>query len=1514
MFLTAFAANAQTPVSIELETGKMPPFQLDNAACPDQFAGTISFANFAGQSNDIDLDTIFLCFNDQIDVIHNGDMNLTGDPNPTTAPGVTYAFFACPPGISGPNLTTILTDGCILNNPMPANGLWVTGGGMPNGDQLFANDGTIQSTFNMGDPVLIWFAPMTIDNFAQKEFEADPVSGETGPCVNINTSEAFAVVYLNDIVVTNENPMHTGALCKGSFRVQGGLPEYDPTQNYDITVTNLTTPGMDGEVVSGPAGHLETVIFDVPVAGVYQITIEDGKSCGFSFTMNFSSCTSITSSLPDLNVAPGTNICVDVTNESNFIDIQNMQLSVVWDASILQFDQITNLNPNMPGLTLQNSFGPPVITDALIFSWFDANGTGVSLPNGDVYFTICFNVIGNDGDCSTISFENDPSPIEVFNINDVQLGFNGLDGSVCVSSNTFTIGFTQDSVQCFGEDNGSFTVTVNGGQPPYEVFWQPAAGGSTSGPGTINVDGGSFTAGNLLAGPYAVTITDMAGTTQLDTVEVLGPPQLFVNINEFPAPCFGQLGTLEALIFEGLNPVPNPNDYQVSWSSGDNTLTTSPLLSGLYSVTITAPDGCTATQQSLLSQPPELAPNITFDTASCPGITDGAIFVQVLGGTPDANGDYTINWPTIGPGLVFQNDMSTVSGLEQDCYPLFITDSNNCTFSDTICIPVHKEIDIVPVTVQDVVCAGTCTGEIELVGTTSGEPPALPYNFIWQGNPPPPPAVDDATSTHITGMDAGIYSVTMQDASGCEVDTTFTLIEPPAIQIDTLSIMQASCSPGNDGAISVNATGGTGTLQYVWNTVPAQTTPDVSGLPSGNYVVTVTDDNGCADSASFVIQNPLPPTITELLDDAVSCANSTDGSLTVQATPGDAPITGYDWSNMDSGMTITGLGAGQYIVTVSDGNGCVDIDTAMVTAPPPLQLDSVLTEKPDCPGSGGGNISIFVSGGEAPYFYDWSNGFNGVGVAVIGGGSITAGCYTVTVTDANNCEPLISEICIDDPVAIQVGFSGIQNVSCPENAMGLVCDGGATATAFYSDGTQGNFDFIWGSGETDNDVPFSNASQLCVGMNTLTVSDGMCQLDTTIMIAAPPDLSVDLTITDVSCHGLDDGAAVAMPSGGTGPYTITWETTTGPTINGLSAGTHSVTIEDDNGCSILHNIEIHEPDTLIIQINSNNTNDVTCPGGDDGRISVFAEGGNIILGGESYVWADNVAPTGANMAEGLSAGTYMVTVVDARGCTAELTHVLNEPPPIEFTVDLLNNIGCFNEAATLTVPQVTGGNPTTYQFFIDQGIPRLIGEPAPVFAGDHTVTVIDVINGCTADTTISIFEPLPITIELPDVVVIELGDTLTQLNPTIVSSLPIDTFIWSPATQLSCADCKNPTVKPLNDQLYTLTIVDANGCTATAEVFVEVDRNRNVYLPNVFSPNDDGVNDKFKVFTGIGVERILSFRIFDRWGELLYEDFNLAPSVDGAGEWDGRFRGEKIKPGVFVYIVEVQFLDGTVLT
>lgn len=1508
-------AAAQMPVSIQVPKSTKLASGEKAMACADQFAGNVAFLNFVGESNDIDLDTIYFCFGDKIDIQNSGS-NLTGDPKPFTSPGIVYAYLNCPPTVSGPNLTSILTDPCIIDNPAPINDLWITGSGQANGNITFSNQGQSQNIFNGGDPVLLWFAPITIDSFPNK-YEVDVNTGEAGPCVNMNINDAFAVVYLNKIVTSNLNTSAGVAGCKGTFVVSGGLPEFDANSNYNISINLVGNSSVHGTILSGPASHGSTVTFQVPVPGLYSINVEDGKSCGAnSIFANMSSCVSTSQNVASLTAAPGDMICLDVTNQNGFNNLVSMQYGLTWDESMLQYTGVTNLTPLLPNFSPATSFNS--LGDTLIFAWASLSGNGISVPSGTVLYQICFTVIGTDGDCTNIDYIiPEGSTIEVVNVNGDQLGFNGVSGSVCISNSAIVLGLTSTPVTCPSGTNGSFTATVNGGTAPYQVTWQSTTGGPIMGPGIINIDGGSFTANNLTAGTYNVTVKDSQGQplTSVEQITISGPPSLNIVFNNTTPSCNGDSdGSVCAQLVSGGLPITNPTaNFTFTWSEPTvgNINCLSDLTAGTYSVTVSNnANGCTLTATSELTQPLPLVADVTSTPASCSGVGDGSLGVLVSGGTTDALGDYVIQWPNVGAGLTINGTMSNVIGLVADSYQLLVTDANGCQIDQNFWLPAIKVLHANAV-ITPISCASPCSGGIFVTAFSTGGTVDNVYNFDWFGTPiPPPPVAETNTTSTLGGLCQGTYNVVIENPDGCEIDTTFTIALPSAINVSLVSAQNETCQPGDNGSITVTATGGSGTLTYAWDNSPS-TGPTASNLNAGTYTVTVTDASNCTGILSATITAPTPPAITALPDDVVTCSTSTDGSLTVTATAGSSAITNYNWSNGMSGQTISNLPAGTYIVSVVDGAGCVAIDTAQVLATSQIVIDSFQVSPPQCPGLGGGNIIAFISGGAMPYFFTWSNGPAGNNLFV--NSNLMAGSYSVTVSDANGCPPATASVTLDDPPSILATFSAIDSVSCANT--GQTCDGTATATALYSDGTSGQFNFIWISGETTNNTTVSTADLLCAGSQRLIVSDGICNDTFFVDIPSPLAIIPGQNITNVSCNGLSDGSITLLPMGGTPPYDIQWQNgTPGPTLSGLPAGNYTADITDANNCQFTHTVTIIEPSPFEVLLNPVQSANISCPGVADGVISVVPQGGNLNIGPPIFLWENGVAGTDQATATGLAAGTYSVTVTDPKGCTDSLSQTISEPPAIHFTLGVIEPIQCFGQSTAVTVDSVWGGNPTASYVFSTGGcVGRQPGEYCQIVSGTHVIEVEDVINNCTLDTTITVVEPLEISVSLPTIVEVNLGDTLTTLNPTIISSLPIDTFIWDPAENLSCADCKNPRILGISSMNYTLTVIDINGCAASTQVYVDVKRKRKVYIPNVFSPNSDGINDKFQVFTGLGVEHINFVRLYDRWGEKVFEETDLPPSPDGTPGWDGVFRGQEMDPAVFLYLIEVVFVDGRTL-
>ncbi len=1491
-------------------------------------AGTIaSFGPFVGQSNDLGPDTIYLCLGDTLFIDHAGDEDLTSDPEPLTPAGVGYAFYNCEPTVTGPTVADVAGDACTLNDGNPPFGIYVYTGNNLGGDAPFFNDGNLQTTFNGGAPVHFWFAPITFDALnlgVLAEYEGDPA----GDCVNASVDQHFSVVYLNEIVISEVNN-NTGSStgCTGTFRVQGGLPEFENFGVYPtVNIYRQDDPSIQGQVLNGAANHNDVVEFYVPEPGTYVIEIEDGKSCGAMTTVQMDACEDVTFILPLTNAMPGENICLDITVE-DFIDVGSMQFIINFDPTIISWTGVQGFNPNMPdlddGLFAESEPG------ILRFSWVDFSFNGVTLVDGSTIYQVCFDVIGQLGDCSPLEIIGDnTTPIEVGDASGTLDPFGVVirQGKVNVTDAPFFVLLEQDSLSCPSFDDGSFTVTVDGAVEPYRFLWNTVpVGGPNNGPVIIPTDGGSSTVANLPAGTYQVTVTDTSvpPLEVVDTIMVLSGPVLGITIRDTIPTCFGEAdGSLQFIpTLDGV-PEPNPGPgYTFTWSvpngvtNPGNTGYIDSIPAGSYGITVTDPAGCTSIALIPLGQPPilRIIDNNTFITdASCTGGADGEISVTASGGTT-ADGNYTFDWDT---GFSVIGSTSTLTGINPGTYCVTVTDDNGCTFEECYSVGAVKMLSITSA-VTDVSCNGLTDGEIFLTGNTTGAPADIPYTFAWSANAPAPNST--GTTSEITMLAAGQYSVTMTDASaaGCEVIDTFDVVQPELLVVNLLDQVNETCLVGSDGSIVTEVNGGTFPYTYTWSHDGALMDSVATGLSQGNYVLDVADANGCMDQLVVDILAPTPPTIVELNDDAVSCPDDEDGTLTVVAVPGGAAIDNYTWDNGLMGSSITNLAPGQYIVTVTATDACTAIDTALVTAPEPISLDSIDLRLPDCPGFTNGQITIFVSGGTAPYSYIWSTN-PGVVTTQNPLPALGAGTYSVTIMDDSNCDPVVQEIILPDPPSIVGDFTNVMDTSCPDE---FTCDGEATFTATYSDMTTGMFNFTWTSGEMTNNTDASSASQLCAGLQSVTVSDGVCGEIFDIEIGAPEPITGNVENTSPTCFGESDGVLSIDPSGGTGPYEFFWvhsaETT--PEVSGLAAGSYTVIITDANDCTLENIIGLSEPDELILTIDPNvSTNFVSCNGDDDGVIAVSVNTAAMInpLGPAPFTWSGGVAPASANTATGLAAGSYGITVTDTEGCTDEVTFDIMEPEPITVVLDPIEPPLCFGDATFISVDTAFGGAGNDFMeftFMVDNnGLSFPIIQPATVFAGEHIITVED-INGCSAETTVNIEQPGQIMINLPDEVVVELGDSTVQLSP-LVTPGGTYTYQWDPADFLSSDTIRNPFVWPETSLEYSLTVTNENGCTEVEDVFVELDANRNVYIPNIFSPNGDGYNDFFRVFACRGVRSVNYARLFDRWGGIVYEGTNLDPScLDGIKLWDGNKAGQPLNPGVYVYMIEVTFLDDVTL-
>ncbi|MEM1321775.1 MAG: gliding motility-associated C-terminal domain-containing protein, partial [Bacteroidota bacterium] len=444
-----------------------------------------------------------------------------------------------------------------------------------------------------------------------------------------------------------------------------------------------------------------------------------------------------------------------------------------------------------------------------------------------------------------------------------------------------------------------------------------------------------------------------------------------------------------------------------------------------------------------------------------------------------------------------------------------------------------------------------------------------------------------------------------------------------------------------------------------------------------------------------------------------------------------------------------------------------------------------------------------------------------------------------------------------------------------------------------------------------------------VGVTSITLSNtnGCDSLIITTTVLSPPDscgINALLTGDTLGCNE-SSGQLSLLVDLGQAPFDYQWEgdglnplgqgslnsLNTLETISGLMAGNYTVTITSASGFSqILSTQIIAEPPLAIgVQIDSDfNGTPISCAGAADG--SAFAEA---LSGGTapySYDWSNG--QDGA-MATELGSGWHFVSVTDAEGCRAIDSVFLVEPAPLELQ-PLISDPSCFDAAdGWLAISQVDGGI-APYSYALNDG-PL---QPDSIFfglgAGTYRIRIADA-NGCEGEELLAINAPLPVDVGLGRDTSIQLGDSVRL---QAVFNLPdelIDSIFWS---NIDCIGCDKVTVSPVVTTSYSIRVTDVNGCPGDDEVIVEVRKDRNVYIPNAFSPNGDNRNDEFQIYAGLGVKRINTFQIYNRWGEKLHEANNFLPNAPDHG-WDGVFKGEVLNPAVFVYWAEIEFDDGEVI-
>ncbi|MFN4079424.1 MAG: gliding motility-associated C-terminal domain-containing protein, partial [Saprospiraceae bacterium] len=899
------------------------------------------------------------------------------------------------------------------------------------------------------------------------------------------------------------------------------------------------------------------------------------------------------------------------------------------------------------------------------------------------------------------------------------------------------------------------------------------------------------------------------------------------------------------------------------------------LPAGAYPASILNGEGCLTLSTVVVPQPDPLQVEINAaQDASCFGFADGSASATSTGGT----GASLFAWSNGQSGPV-------ADGLSAGVYEVIATDLNGCTAVASVTIGANPPLQAAMASVS-AACYGQASGSLSVApsgGTGSG------YGYQWND----PNAQNTPTASNLP---AGTYQVIVNDANGCTLTLSGTVAQPDSLLL-SLSGLNPSCNGSANGAINASAQGGVGGYTFAWDN--NQIGPSVSQLSAGTYIAVVSDANGCTASASYTLAEPDPIGISAAGLD-IACHGQSSGGINLTASGGNGGYS-VQWSGPDgytaTGAQIQGLAAGVYNATVSDALGCTAIYTLTLAQPAaPLSLSLPSPAFVVCHAASDGVATVSASGGTAPYTYAWSAGNQTAPTAV----NLPPGSYSVLVRDAQGCTAQAATL-IEEKGPISAEITLVPP-KCHNGDDGRAI----VSAAFYgaNPAPLSGFGFEWSTIPAQNSATATGLRAESQYAVTLTDAQGCTGVQTITTGNTPPMTAAISNLNHVRCHGDASGSAQAIGSGGLEPYSYLWSPgpaiQTAQTAENLKAGVYRVTITDANGCAVITSVEVNEPPALTRQLNRTA---VACYGESTGSASVNPSGGSPPY---QYVW-NNGAITAA--ISQLPVGEYAVTVTDANGCTTVGEIAVEQPEAPLTAIATAKDAGCFG-AYTGSITFEPSGGAGPYQYALNDGPYNGSRIQIGLSAGTYTPRLIDR-NGCTlvlAPVTLT-QNPAPVLDLGPDLT-LRFGDSIQLFSDLSYAAEPV-VYTWDPSglPWLSCGDCPDPWVRGLRFSTYfTLSVTDALGCSATDRIRISIEKPRRIFVPTGFSPNGDGANDVLPVH-GQADAKVLSFRIFDRWGELAYEGQDLRINDETQG-WDGSFRGQAMPPGVYVWMLDVEYPDG----
>ncbi|MFN0174544.1 MAG: OmpA family protein [Saprospiraceae bacterium] len=817
----------------------------------------------------------------------------------------------------------------------------------------------------------------------------------------------------------------------------------------------------------------------------------------------------------------------------------------------------------------------------------------------------------------------------------------------------------------------------------------------------------------------------------------------------------GKDAVLMAKVTGGLEP------YTYAWTGGLSGPSPKDVPPGNYTVTVSDSKGKVRTSDIGVPDSRLKVKAKQKKPISAPGMTDGAAEVDL----PTNAAGITVAWDN-------GEMLAAATKLGAGEHTVTVADAKGCTV--ILKVTISEVAQPVSASISEkttIKCAGgKGTLALEIKGGKK------PFAVKWSN-----PAITGETPDNVP---AGNYSVTVTDATNATSTAVINVKQPEALVVSALVQAPASTG-GSDGKALAQAKGGTGVFSFKWDN--GETVFAATKLPPGNRSLTVTDANGCATTAEFVIpENVLTLTVSISEKSAIMCAGD-KAALIVEAKGGKGNFK-YTWSNPAlSGKDPANVPAGDYVVTVTDGVGTSQTASIRVKTPQPLTA-SAIAQGVVSPGGADGKALCMTTGGalgKIGHNFLWDNGE--ITAATL---RLTAGLHTVTVTDDNGCTTTASVMMTEEVLPLEITITEKSKIKC---------SGEKATLAVQITGGKGTIRYSWNEAALSGATPSAAA-----GNYVLTVMDELGTTKTaSISVQSPPPLKLNIETQAPLSPGKSDGKALSKPSGGTSPYTHQWENgEITSAASRLGPGVTKVTVTDANGCTAVSSVTMSET-FLPLTVSISEKTKIKCSG-EKAALEVQVSGGKT-----DYRYAWN-SPTLTGQTPNAAAGDYVLTVTDATGSTQTASVKVSAPAPLSLSVEAQGALSP-GKSDGKAIAKPSGGT-ANYSFQWENG--ETANTALRLGPGITKVTVTDA-NGCAATASITMSETfLPLAVSISEKTKIKCSGEKAALEVQVSGGKSGYKYAWnnpSLSGELPSASAGD----------YILTVTDAKGASKTASINVQ---------------------------------------------------------------------------------------------